>query len=386
MQPNETPSDNAFVKVLDSRNRVIRGLCQRGKIFYGRLCVEGKTSAVRVRLHGAPTVPQAVAALQALKVKRSTGGGAEIQVGQAPTLREAVASYSSYQASVSGEGGKRESTVEREARCFKHLLAFRPEIRLNRITLAFAREYVADRRSNGASGRSVDLEIIALRTVRKAAVKDGRLAAMPALKTEKLAAKPKGTRLLTVEEIEAAVEGAKDQRYGELFGFFLRLLTYCGGRKCETLRLRWDMDVDMGRKQLHIGRPVMIGDEQKLSKSGDYRVVDFNPTLESHLTAMSKRRQPGTEWMLPSPKSRGRDVPVASFEAALDLAVKKSGVEHFGFHHTRHYFISHSVMAGIDYMTIAKWVGHKDGGVLIGKVYGHLNSAHTARQAQKLRL
>lgn len=41
-------------------------------------------------------------------------------------------------------------------------------------------------------------------------------------------------------------------------------------------------------------------------------------------------------------------------------------------------------MSGIDYMTIAKWVGHKDGGVLIGKVYGHLSNEHAQRQAQRL--
>jgi hypothetical protein len=45
-----------------------------------------------------------------------------------------------------------------------------------------------------------------------------------------------------------------------------------------------------------------------------------------------------------------------------------------------------SVMAGVDNLTIARWVGHRDGGVLIGKVYGHLTDEHTRRQAQKLAL
>jgi len=35
-------------------------------------------------------------------------------------------------------------------------------------------------------------------------------------------------------------------------------------------------------------------------------------------------------------------------------------------------------------MTIAKWVGHQDGGVLIGKVYGHLSNEHAQRQAQRI--
>lgn len=41
-------------------------------------------------------------------------------------------------------------------------------------------------------------------------------------------------------------------------------------------------------------------------------------------------------------------------------------------------------MSGIDFMTIAKWVGHQDGGILIGKVYGHLSNEHAQRQAQRV--
>jgi hypothetical protein len=41
-------------------------------------------------------------------------------------------------------------------------------------------------------------------------------------------------------------------------------------------------------------------------------------------------------------------------------------------------------MAGIDFKTIAEWVGHRDGGVLIGKVYGHLKPGHGAIQAEKI--
>ena len=54
------------------------------------------------------------------------------------------------------------------------------------------------------------------------------------------------------------------------------------------------------------------------------------------------------------------------------------------FHDLRHHFISYCVMSGIDYMTIASWVGHRDGGVLIGKVYGHLADSHKKAQADKL--
>jgi hypothetical protein len=35
-------------------------------------------------------------------------------------------------------------------------------------------------------------------------------------------------------------------------------------------------------------------------------------------------------------------------------------------------------------MTIAKWVGRQDGGILIGKVYGLLSNEHAQRQAQRV--
>ena len=55
------------------------------------------------------------------------------------------------------------------------------------------------------------------------------------------------------------------------------------------------------------------------------------------------------------------------------------------FHDLRHHFISYCVMSGIDYMTIAEWVGHRDGGILIGKVYGHLADSHKKQQAQRVK-
>jgi hypothetical protein len=41
-------------------------------------------------------------------------------------------------------------------------------------------------------------------------------------------------------------------------------------------------------------------------------------------------------------------------------------------------------MSGIDFLTIARWAGHQDGGVLIGRVYGHLAAGHTQAQARRL--
>jgi integrase len=54
------------------------------------------------------------------------------------------------------------------------------------------------------------------------------------------------------------------------------------------------------------------------------------------------------------------------------------------FHDLRHHFISYCVMSGVGFMTIAEWVGHRDGGILVAKVYGHLAEVHKKSQAQRV--
>jgi len=120
------------------------------------------------------------------------------------------------------------------------------------------------------------------------------------------------------------------------------------------------------------------------TKNREARRVDLNPALESHLHEMFQRRDPDSQWLFPSPQRGECDQRARTFRESLRLARKVAGLDKFGFHDCRHHFISFAVMSGIDYMTIARWVGHKDGGILIGKVYGHLSNEHTQTQAARL--
>jgi hypothetical protein len=40
--------------------------------------------------------------------------------------------------------------------------------------------------------------------------------------------------------------------------------------------------------------------------------------------------------------------------------------------------------AGIDFKAIAGWLGHKDGGLLVAKTYGHLRDEHSAEMAKRM--
>jgi len=135
--------------------------------------------------------------------------------------------------------------------------------------------------------------------------------------------------------------------------------------------------VDWEREQLTFG-------SDGLTKNRQARVVDFNPQLKAQLSDMAKRRAPDTAYLFPSPRRGENDIPTVTLNMALRRARNESGVKDFTCHLCRHFFISYCVMSGIDYMTIAKWVGHRDGGILVGKVYGHLSNEHAQRQAQRL--
>ena len=272
---------------------------------------------------------------------------------------------------------KRPRTLDTERGHLKAWTNHLGETRLNCITKPIINAFIAKRQAEGVSGRTVNLAIGVLRNVLNKAIDDGWLTRLPTENLRPLKWTPRKRELVTLADIEKLCEAAvRTTKNGVEFADYVRLMAYCGSRMTETLGLKWS-DVDWMNRQLTIG-----ADGQ--SKNHKSRVVDFNAKLESHLKEMLTRRAPDTQWMFPSPVRGEQDLAAKNFRVTLTLARKEAGLGRIGFHDCRHYFISMCVMSGIDYMTIARWVGHQDGGVLIGRVYGHLANDHAQRQAQKL--
>jgi len=140
------------------------------------------------------------------------------------------------------------------------------------------------------------------------------------------------------------------------------------------LRIKW-ADVDFERERVTIGA-------DRLTKNWESRTVEFNSQLGALLREMHARRAPDCAWLFPSPQRGTRDEHARSFRESLKLARAAAALPRVGFHDLRHYFCSVCVMAGIDFMTIATWLGHKDGGILVGKVYGHLLDEHRQKAAK----
>ncbi len=383
-----------YQKVLDGRKHAIRGLWTRNGNYYARLNFTdpgtGARETRRVRLPTAHTLPQAQAELRRLQTRRETEELPGLR--RCPKFSDYVQEYHAYYEKVID--AKRPRTVETEKGHLRFWVAHLDETRLNLITPAMIHAFIAKRQGEGISGRTVNLSVVVLRNVLKRAVQDGWLVRLPTETIKPLKWTARKKELVQLDAIErlcaAAIEprccegrGAQPGEIGrplknaQQFADYIRLMAFCGARMTETLHLRWS-DVNWERKQLTIG-------SDGETKNRTARRVDFNPKLEAHLKAMQTRRAPDSDWLFPSPQRGDRDVRSQTFRESLLRAREVAGLPTFGFHDCRHFFCSYCVMSGIDYMTIAQWAGHRDGGILIGKVYGHLADAHTRQMAQKLR-
>jgi integrase len=370
-----SPGGN-FQKVYDGRNQPIRALWQRNSRFYARITVEspedGTKQVRRVPLGGARTVAEARKAFHQLLTQRENNDLPTLR--QSPKFDDYAETYLSHLAVV--VDAKRPATVQKERYTLRLWRKHLGQTRLHHINRAMINAFISKRQAVGVSGRTVNLDIIVLRHVLRRAIDDGWIKTLPTANLRPLKWTAKKRSLVSADDINRLCETSLlATKNGQQFSDYLRLMAYSGARRNETLRLSW-LDVDWENKQLTVGA-------DGLAKNRESRVVDFNAKLETHLKDMNQRRVPDSQFLFPSPQRGAKDLSAKSFVDSLKLTRNATG-SRINFHDCRHFFISMAVMSGIDYMTIARWVGHKDGGVLIGKVYGHLSNEHAQRQAQRL--
>jgi hypothetical protein len=85
-------------------------------------------------------------------------------------------------------------------------------------------------------------------------------------------------------------------------------------------------------------------------------------------------------------RSERVDESLAACQKALDRACNKVGTGRITHHDLRHLFATRCIESGVDVPTVSRWLGHKDGGTLAMKTYGHLRRAqHLTGAACELR-
>lgn len=147
--------------------------------------------------------------------------------------------------------------------------------------------------------------------------------------------------------------------------FTFLFLCYTGLRKSEATNLKWgdvkkDRIVVRGTKSMASNRVLPIW--QKLEQILD-QIKSSRLTTEKNDNVLKCKR----------------------IDKPLGRACKYLKIPYLRHHDLRHYFATKSIQAGVDIPTVAKWLGHADGGVMAMKVYTNIMNQHSIEQANKLK-
>lgn len=139
----------------------------------------------------------------------------------------------------------------------------------------------------------------------------------------------------------------------------VEFLAYSGARLNEAKGVKWK-DIDQNRGMILLQE----------TKGGAKRWVPIIPAMKNLLERL--------------PKKGDGVLRVGEAERSMSRAAKEIQMERITHHDLRHLFATTCIESGVDIPTVARWLGHKDGGVLALKTYGHLRETHSAGAAKKV--
>ena len=143
-------------------------------------------------------------------------------------------------------------------------------------------------------------------------------------------------------------------------GLVVRFLIHTGLRITEARLLRW---ADVQDDCLRVPGSV--------TKSGLPRAVPF---INGIRDTLERLRALGGDFVLPRPAVR----------MGIYKACAQAGVPRLSHHDFRHLFATRCVQSGVDLPTVARWLGHQDGGALLARLYFHLVDEHSRKMAGRV--
>jgi len=217
----------------------------------------------------------------------------------------------------------------------------------------------------------VNNSIGTLRAIFHVAVDAGARFENPAVHLKRVKIRQKHLQLPSREEFERfvkTIETAGAPQSADCAAL-VKFLAYTGLRISESWFVTW-RDVDFQRKQL------LVRGGDTGTKNDELRVVPFIPQLEEMLVEMRKQRanEPSTAHVMR----------VKECQKSMDRAARVVGIHRITHHDLRHLFATVCIENGVDIPTVSRWLGHKDGGALCMKTYGHYREAHSLAQAQRV--
>jgi integrase len=187
----------------------------------------------------------------------------------------------------------------------------------------------------------------------------------PAMSVKRHKVHPERPELPTRAQFKQVLEKIRGAggRFSKAVGDFVEGLSLTGLRLNEAANLKWS-DIRGGELTVTGGEKGTKNREQRTLHLQDKAVALFDEM---------RAKQEGEYVFL-----------VNEAQKALDRATKLVGCPRLTHHDLRHYFCTLCLEEGIPINTLAAWLGHKDGGALLLRVYGHSRDEHSRALAKKI--
>jgi integrase len=245
------------------------------------------------------------------------------------------------------------------------------ETEVRKVTQVACKEW-ASTYGKKASPTNYNNTIALLRHVLAIAIEAGVLYSNPAAALKRTAVRGKEIALPSIDKFNALLAEMRNghSRYSPHCADFAAGLAFTGCRVGEAREIAWrDVDFDCGEI-------VVRGDAEMGTKNWELRRVPLIPDARALFQRMQSER--------PSESLDAKVFRVGECQKALDRACKKVGTDRITHHDLRHLFATRCIESGVDIPTVSRWLGHKDGGALAMKTYGHLRREHSIAQAQRV--
>ena len=210
------------------------------------------------------------------------------------------------------------------------------------------------------------------RHVLKVAIENDVLHTDPTLTIKRMPVRGKELELPTRSQFTAFIAAMRNghSRDSNNCADLVSGLAFTGCRISEAAQIEW-RDLDFVNGEIFVR-----GDPEERTKNGEVRRVPMIMEARELFLAM---RRPRTH-----EANTAKVFQVRESQNAINRSVKEVGMARITHHDLRHFFATVSIESGVDIPTVSRWLGHKDGGALAMRTYGHLRREHSIAQAQKV--
>jgi integrase len=214
--------------------------------------------------------------------------------------------------------------------------------------------------------------IDSLRHIFELAIGRGLITRNPALAVARVRVPAKKLELPASEQFKHIVEYIRSskQPINQGSADLVEFLAYSGCRISEAGRVRWT-HVDEERGRIWIA-------------PGKNSIARHLPLLDSMRDLLERIKQAPRFFKSPHRRDDGYVLSVIQCRKLLTQACDKVGVHRLTHHDLRHLFATRCIESGVDIPTVSRWLGHKDGGALAMRTYGHLRDEHSQAMAAKV--